>query len=410
MVSKKLFELAQSDLDSILKYAAASFIEPKTAIQWKYFKESLGPVLKTIAAMGIAGAASYHFAKKDKENHQTDLMNSMKLVAMKSPSFAEHPGTFIDRFGELTAISPTIAKNPNLAAKLLEKKLHTGFDVDDIHKLTAIEHNTSTSRGGISPSNAARAAAGTTLGTLVRTFGAEELAAHRQRQKDMKSEFDELNKQSEESVPQDLETMMKNAQAEYTKQASGSPKPREVSESCLGKMLSDRYLMFKTAGFWDRAGASAKNMGKGLELIAPALAIGGGLELVRRVFETRRNNALEQQADKNFKMLTSTSDVIKGDMNVAREAFEALKAVAPSLAARPLVAKTFIENTVAAGQMPPQTVQQLAEAENQIRGLGGGHSDFMSNLKSTISILPKHKDLQGTGFEPVSHRPRKPKI
>lgn len=163
-----LIKQAEADLAALVKVADA-----KSALSLEYLKTIMKPLLIGLAASGATGLASYHFAKKDKERHDEELSNSMRSLANKSPEFAKAPAKFLERFGELTVISPTIAKNPTLAAKLLEKKLHTGFDVDDIHKLTSIEQNTTTSNRMPSPSGAARASAGSAFQSLMQTFGPE---------------------------------------------------------------------------------------------------------------------------------------------------------------------------------------------------------------------------------------------
>ena len=166
-----------------------------------------------------------------------------------------------------------------------------------------------------------------------------------------------------------------------------------VSDECLGQMLAERYVMIKTAGFGTALSEGAKTLGKNLTWFAPALALGGGIELVRHVMEGRRTAALEDQADRNFKTLMQTSDKLKGDPLMAREAFDTLKAIAPSLAARPLVAKTFLEYTTGQGQLAPDTIQQLAQAEDSVRGIGGSNKGgFMSGIKDIMGIqTPKNQ-------------------
>lgn len=170
---------------------------------------------------------------------------------------------------------------------------------------------------------------------------------------------------------------------------------QRVSDECLGQMLAERYVMIKSAGISQVFSSGAATMGKNLAWFAPALALGGGIELVRNVMESRRTAELEHQADSHFKALMRTSEIAKGDTEMAREAFETLKAVAPSLAARPLVAKTFIDYTVSQGRMAPETIQQLAEAENSVRGIGAaqGKGGFMENMKGMMNLqTPKNQE------------------
>lgn len=389
-MSTKLQKQAKQDLDTLLKLAAG----PGTRANHAFNQYILGfakPLLGTLAAVGASAGAAYYFSKKDKERHKDELLSSMKSLALKSPQFAKHPEDFFERFGELTVISPTIAKNPTLAAKLLDKKLKSGFSVDDIHKLTSIENNTSSTRGE-HPGAAARASASHALTTLVNAFGRDAVEYKRELDKDYKQRLDSIGKLQQQSTKDMIERELAKAKSDVEKLGGSLEKkssPQRVSDECLGQMLAERYVLIKQAGLMSEG---FKNMGKGLQIFAPAMALAGGVELVRQAIESRRNKSLEAQADKNFASMMRTNDKLKGDENkhLAHEAFETLKAVAPSLAARPLVAQTFIEYTVGQGQLAPQTVQQLAEAEDKVRGIGNKGS-FFSDLKSTMGIMDTKK-------------------
>lgn len=390
-MSTKLQKQARQDLDTLLKLAAAG---PGARAQYalnQYLWGFAKPLLGTLAAVGASAGAAYYFTKKDKERHREELLNSMKSLALKSPQFAKNPDDFFERFGELTVISPTIAKNPTLAAKLLDKKLKSGFTVDDIHKLTSIEHNTASTRSEV-PGAAARASAGHALTTLVNAFGRDAVEYKKELDKDYGQRVKGIGKAQKQSTKDMIERELAKATEDVERR--GGPLDKEssaqrVSDECLGQMLAERYVLIKQAGLMSEG---FKNMGKGLQIFAPAMALAGGVELVRQAIESRRNKSLEAQADKNFASMMRTNDKLKGEENkhLAHEAFETLKAVAPSLAARPLVAQTFIEYTVGQGQLAPQTVQQLAEAEDKVRGIGSKGS-FFTDLKSTMGIMDTKK-------------------
>lgn len=394
----KLLKQASADLKIILK--EASIADP-LSVRKAYLGQIVGMFAPVVAAVAAAGGMNYLFAKKDRERHKADLASSFKAIAGKSAAFAKDPEAFIERFGELSVISPTIAKNPGLATKLLEKKLTSGFGVDDIHKLTAIENNASSARGIPLPASAARAGASNALHTLTQTFGMDLLKEYRDTTNVFKKDLVQA-KQYEQTLRQ-AEDLMKRHGFDKKAQAQA------VSDECLGQMLADRYVLLKEAGVMDVAAAGAKNLGKSLQYWAPALALGGGVELVRRALESRRNAVLEAQADKNFAHLLRSSDVIKGDKAIATEAFDILKSVAPTLAAKPLVAKTFLEHSVnAMGNIPPATVQQLAEAEDRVRGLRGKNT-FFGDLKSIMGLSIKPKEMSEMGFEPARAPVGKPK-
>jgi len=391
---KKVAEQAQHDLDCLLKLAAT-----RKGINWEWAKSVAAPLLGTLAAAGTTGLAAYYFSKKDRERHEQDLTNSLNVLR-KSPELAKkEPQKLIERFGELTVISPTIAKSPTLAAKLLQNKIDTGFDPDDIHRLTAIESGVA-HQGGIHPGAAGMASAASTFRTMVQTFGPTMYHHIHESTKKRGRQLEDLEKKEEE---QNLEAMaerfadkmMKKTQAGSMEKKSSE---QRVSDECLGQMLAERFILLKTAGVGDLLAGGAKRFGEQLLWAAPALALGGGIELVRQAIESRRNRALEDQADKNFKVIMKDSDVAKGNPQIALEAFNTLKAVAPSLAARPLVANTFIDHVVTQGRLAPDTVQQIAEAENQVRGIGAPGQKrpsfgFMSELKGAMGLMESKSDM-----------------
>lgn len=375
-MSKKLLEQGQRDVRAILKLATLIAPAAKEARNNR-LKQMFYPLLMGLGGVAAAGTSGWYFAKKDKERNQEDIKNSMKSLVSKNPSLIKNPAQFVERFQELAIISPTIAKNPSLASKLMEKKLNTGFTVDDIHKLTAIERNASSARR-FDPGAAGRASAGHAVSTLIGAFGKDYLEQQR--------EHDKLYKAQMSAIQAANDAALQKVQEMDQKISLGSA--QRVSDECLGQMLAERYVMIKTAGLGDAFSAGVANMGKGLSYFAPALALGGGIELVRHVLEARRTAALEEQADANFKHLARTSDKIKGNMEGAKDAFATLKAIAPSLAARPMVARTFIEFVAENDRLPPETIMQLAQTENEVRGMKSkGKSTLFGELKTTMGIM-----------------------
>jgi hypothetical protein len=391
---RNLKEQAQHDLDSLLKLAAKAKVPwtPGMTEAWgNYMKAIAKPLILGLGTVGAAGLSSYYFTKKEKERHDEDIMSSLKTLAVKNPQFKKEPETFIERFGELSLISPTVAKNPSLAAKVLSKKMKSGFSVDDIHKLTSIESNSSSARR-FNPGAAGRASAGHALSTITSAFG-RDLVDYK---KNLDKEFQDRMRAIEKSH-EDLKNFEYKPRFDQEGNKLASSTLQRVSDECLGTMLAERYVLVKQAGLLSTTGsligAGAGTMAKGMALFAPAMALAGGAELVRQAIESHRNTALQAQADKNFAQIMKSNDKFQGDANkqLAMEAFETLKTVAPSLAARRLVAETFIDYTVGQGQLAPQTVQQLAEAEDKVRGIGSNKSNFVTDLKTTMGFMDSKK-------------------
>ena len=137
-------------------------------------KTALGPYMSALlpslgVALGsaaIAGTYGYLAAKRHYEKHHEGLSKSYDTMMSTHKEFSDSPDKFHQRFSELSIISPTVAANPNLAHKIIKPRLDTGFDLDDVHRLAAIQYHVSTSPRIEEPSTKARAAAADAFGTF----------------------------------------------------------------------------------------------------------------------------------------------------------------------------------------------------------------------------------------------------
>ena len=159
----------------------------------------------------------------------------------------------------------------------------------------------------------------------------------------------------------------------------------KVSERCLGRMLSDRYVLYKQASevMGPNGLQAAKNH---INMIWPALALGGGLALVKHVMRTQKDAKLRTEADRVFEGIRQRNQIIRDEPELAFEAYRTLRDIAPAIAARPLVAETFIENTVRAkGQLNIDTAHALARAQKDLQeGSSGGdvYEDIQKPMKT----------------------------
>lgn len=406
-VGKELIKQAQKDTRSLEKLSSA--VSPETMT---YLKDMMRPVLGTLAAVAATGGVGYMLANRDKKKHDAALMSSFKSTFERDPSFAKKPSTFAERFSELTVISPTIAKNPALASKIIRNNFSNGFEIDDIHKLTAIESHSASAqaRAPMSPANAGRAAALAAFGDIFRTFGPDALktmaenrrkfeVAHTAHQAQRPSHLPPWAKPG--WVPNDDQAMRMVENKEAGRYIYDGVQDMEkkafqlfVSEETLGQMLAERHIMIKEAAISFKPGIDA--LKNSFALMAPALALGGGAALIAHALESRRNAQLSQQADLIFKGMKN-NDVVQSDPEAAQEAFATLKAIAPSLAARPMVAKTFVENVVRAGAIAPDTVSMLAEAENKVRGIQQPKGGFLNAFKSNVDVVKGVADFANMG-------------
>ena len=125
---------------------------------------------------------------------------------------------------------------------------------------------------------------------------------------------------------------------------------------------------------------------------------------MRKLMEMRETRQLRTQADAVFAGLRKDSDRVRENPELAVEVFGTLRELAPALAAKPLVARTFVEHVIDnRGHIPPDTAQMLANTQTVISRLntasGGG---FLAGLKEPMNLfshsvsLPKDKGGGGT--------------
>lgn len=167
------------------------------------------------------------------------------------------------------------------------------------------------------------------------------------------------------------------------------------NEARLGKMLADRYLMHKEAAANSVGKAfqeGISGLGTGLAMAVPALALAGGVHLIRKAIKERDRKKLEIEADKVFSELKKAEDPsILKDPRMAEEAFNSLKKFAPNLAVRPLLARTFLKGVTDTENFPHETALSLLKTERMYQEVEEGHADpmggFMEGLEGPMDLM-----------------------
>lgn len=398
--------------------------------------KSMAPHLMTIAGVtAIGGSLGYMAAKHRYEKHEEALKNSYGSLATE-PKFVKDPQTFNQRFAELSLISPTVASNPRLASKILAGKLKDGFDLDDVHRLSSIEYHSAHTPKIELPSAAARARAmssfehavqllapsailqAATPGltsevkqTVKKTNENEEkkLQEVQQSLSEMNKRFKEEDARRQKENPQmasDIQKMMNDPKLKDLFSRLGQMQKKGsaelvVGEECLGRMLAEAHVMYKTAAAQSGLSKVLNSAGKFFtpshdamkgyfEVMAIPLAVGGGIALVKKLMKEKETADLRAQADRAFNSLRRSNEVVKGNPELAGEAYDALRSFAPSLAAKPLIQKTFIEHVINSGGMglTPEAAQQLANTETVIKRLGEmSPGSFITGIKEPMTLF-----------------------
>lgn len=325
--------------------------------------KEFGSLAARYAALPLAaGFVQYFFSRKDIEQERDQLKNSYTQLLQMSPKLNKNPEMAAARFQELCTVAPTVAKNPNMAAKFLEPRINKGLSLDDVHKLTMIQAHARSSILNRDALDEAGAKAGLYTDKMLSVFGPRFV-----------EKFDVLNKQYKKKL-HEINTM--GGDASMKKQSS-----QKISDDCLAEMLADRFVMWRNSPLNKEAGAAASGAGafkKGLAFFAAPLALAGLVHGAGMLIDKAQKKKTEEEALDAFKKIRS-SEVIKGNPELAREAFDAIVTFAPHLAVKPTILKTFIEHTIRTEQLAPQTASELASAQANIlkaKGPGFAHGFF----------------------------------
>lgn len=428
-------------------------------------------------SVALNGAVSYAAARDRFKKHQTDLEQSYKQLSSGHADFRNNPNQFHQRFTELALISPAVASNAPLAGKLISARMTNGFDLDDVHRLSSIEYNSVNTSRAVSPEVAGKATAMTTLQNLLQSMGPSmisqtiksvaDMPKIRAEEKRMRDEasllktkkyirdnplealpktpkqelIDRSSKNKKflskvdmlvsQGVPQDLaEEITVESFMNFVDMQKKSSADLYVSEECLGRMLGDAHVMYTQSGIHKEAASgnivsrAFSSVGKALapsashaadyfKYMAVPLAIGGGIQLVNKLMQMKETAQMRAQADQVYAGLMRTNEYVKENPEEAAAAFDALRSFAPSLATKPMIAKTFVEHVVnTGGKLPPEMAQQLAATEKLVsdmnRTTGGG---FIAGLKEPISGIFGHKvGILGAEPRAVIAARMKPKV
>jgi hypothetical protein len=379
--------------------------------------KTLAPFLYLSAGTGAAaGVWHYINAKNRLEAHQEGLSRSFNSIATAHPKTLTSPN-FAQRFAELAFLAPSIASNPSFAHKMIEPRLKEGFDLDDVHRLAAVEYHTAFAPKIPTPAAAATEGAARGFGQSFYTMlpsVANSVAMIPARKAEKVREAHVHKMQSEIAAVHKRDAAMQakikpgardmvaaiTAKINQERQASMTKKSSDqmtVSEECMGRMLADRYCMYKAAAAGGFFNPGVKALEKYVKLMTLPLLIGGGIGLVQKLMKEHETDQTRKAADSVYASIRRSSDLVKENPEMANEAFDSLRSFAPSLAAKPIIARTFIEHIVRSnGMLPPDTANTLAKTQQLLDSM---HTQpgFLEGLKNPMSIF-KHS-VSGTGKE-----------
>lgn len=138
----------QEDLNYLEKTAVIGEVSP-------FIRSAANAAAAVLAGAATSAGLAYYLAKRRQDRHQDNLYASYDTL-LTDPKFQKNTSTFHKRFSELSLIAPTVASNPLLASKVLAPRMGKGFNLEDIHRLSSIEHSAANAIRPELPSVAAR--------------------------------------------------------------------------------------------------------------------------------------------------------------------------------------------------------------------------------------------------------------
>jgi hypothetical protein len=141
------------------------------------------------------------------------------------------------------------------------------------------------------------------------------------------------------------------------------------------------------AAKWSDVGANLLKMLGIAGLSASATAGAGAL------FRHRRDRALQTDIESSYQQMFDEYKELKAlppdQLERVRTHFGVLARFAPSLAADPTVAGSFVKDTATMGIIQPKTIQTLAETQRRIDEMHEGRSPFGDHFDRGLSLAGK---------------------
>ncbi len=142
-VSQKARAAIYRDCSTLLKTSSivgkthAEYVEMGTKVM-----NTIAPYLPMAVGGLITGATASvlgrRHAAKSLATSQSEV-NKTRSILLQNPEFSEHREKAEARFNELVKIAPTVARNPELALRILKDKLTSGFSSQDVQNLALIQ-------------------------------------------------------------------------------------------------------------------------------------------------------------------------------------------------------------------------------------------------------------------------------
>lgn len=321
------------DCSEILKHAAGlpAGIPPppiKNLNEWfaQYGGTAIQAGMLGLGALGVKTVGNLMKTRAENKALSTDLA-VMALVIANHPELAAHKEKATARFNELIRIAPTVARNPELAARIIKEKVHSGFTSQDVQNLALIQ-------ASYTPDLSKQKALTEKMRTLSEKRAGETMAT--------------------------VVMMCKEAM--------------KVPPQTRGGLKSE----------------TVKRVMENAAVLAAIPAIlGVGTGIVNAAASRINKKELEAKLENSFQAAMRLGDPDKDSFvtqkEKARQAFQVLSHFSPHIALQPNAARSFMQKMVnydEAGGVQIDDIKSMSEVEKNYRGGTSGISPFFAGLSA----------------------------
>ena len=180
--------------------------------------------------------------------------------------------------------------------------------------------------------------------------------------------------------------------------SGGFEKTAEVeTDEALGRVAFKQYEFLKTAAAASSFNMAAKGLFNALKAMAPAAAIGAGIFGAKKVLSTIQESRLQKDMMKSYEYVKKNGNFTNDNPQVIHEAFSTLQTFAPSIAAKPLAAKTFVELVANRGGVDPELLKQVAAIQKDYSS-GQDSAGLFDYAKGVGDIGGAGKNIHGLAW------------
>jgi len=324
------------DCSEMLKHAAAlpHGIPPAAPTTLREFAAQHKTILQTLgAAGGIFGVKSLNNLMKRRAENKgiTEDVTVMAALLATHPELAPHKEKATARFNELVRIAPTVARNPELAVRVLKEKIHSGFTSQDVQNLALIQ------------------------ATYTPNLGA---------QRELTGKIKNISEKRAGETMAAVVAMCKEAQRV-------TPPRGGLKAQTIKRVMENAAV---------------------LAAIPAILGVGAGA--VNAAAAMLNKKEMEKKLEDSFQKAISLGDPDKESFvtqkEKARQAFQVLAHFSPHIALQPNAARSFMQKLVNyddAGGVQIEDIKSMSEVEKNYRGRSSGVSPFFTGLSTGSHAL-----------------------